>query len=508
MPSSTGTPTQPSTSIGLSALSTDLLPVLEFARRWWLLAIVMTSLTTLSSLALVVQRGAEYQVSAALFFKLGPEIAPPATMGNDPLVITRRAEDVNNEIEILTSPDLVHQVVQELGEGFFRAPPPTTTWGKVKRQAKQAIAFVTDGIEEMLIQAGLRRRLSLLEKIELGVSKKLKVELVRESDVISLTLDTPAPEAGVLIVQKLLDAYQARHLTIHQEVDVKEFLTQQTTQLREQLAKSSENMLTFQQSADVWSVEEQQKLLLDNRKTLQMQVAATSRQVAYLEAQITSLSESVAHLPEVIELSRSEQLNPAVIDIEDRLASLQLNLAVVETAYIPSSRETSDRRSQIQGLRKQLQEQPEMVLHSMTTGLNAMRQELAIDHSLKSAELKGLREQLAVEERQLISVNQELQELGAAVAKFQQLQREHRLLEQKYALYSEHFQKADISAVMNLAQISNMELISPPLASKEPVGPRLLLTLAAGILTGLAVAFLLGVSFDMRSALRTRHASN
>lgn len=492
--------------MGLTALSTDLLPVLEFGRRWWLLAMVMTFLTSITSLAIVVMRGAEYQVSAALFFKLGPELAPPATMGNDPLVITRRAEDVNNEIEILTSPDLVHQVVQELGEGFFFAPPPTTTWGKVKLQARQAVAFVTGGIEEVLIQVGLRRRLSFLEKIELGISRKLKVELVRESDVISLTLDTPAPEAGELIVQKLLDAYQARHLTIYQEVDVKEFLTQQTTQLREQLEKSTESMLAFQLSADVWSVEEQQKLLLDNRKALQMQVAATSSRVAYLEAQITSLSESVAQLPEVIELSKSEQMNPAVIDMEDRLASLQLNLAVVETAYIPSSRETSDRRSQIQGLRKLLQEQPEMVLYTMTTGLNAMRQELAKDHSLKSAELKGLRDQLAVEERQLIHVNQGLQELGAAVAKFQQLQREHRLLEEKYALYSEHFQKADISEVMNLAQISNMELISPPLASKEPVSPRLLLTVAAGILSGLAMSFVIGVAVDLRASLRSRVA--
>lgn len=499
-------PPKSPTPAGFTALSADLLPVMSFVRRWWLLAAVMTVLTSLTTLAVVVVRGVEYQVSAALFYKLGPELAPPPTMGNDPLVITRRAEDVNDEIEILTSQDLAHQVVQELGEEFFRSPPPTTTWGKVKRSAKEAIKLVTDGIEESMIQLGLRRRLTLLEKIELGVEENLSVDLVRDSDVISVTLDTPAPEAGVVIVQKLLDAYQVRHLAVHQEVDVKEFLTQQTSDLRRQLAESTDSLLQFQKSVDLWSADEQQKLLLDNRKSLQMQVAATSSQVAHLDSLVKSLSESVSQLPEVVELSKSKQLNPAVIDLEDRLASLHMNLAVVETAYIPNSRETSDRRSQIQGLRKQLEDQPEMVLHTTTTGMNVTRQELARDYALKLAELKGLRDQLTVEEQQLTAINRGLHELGAAMATFQQLQREHRLLEQKYALYSENFQKADISAVMNMAQISNVKLISPPLASKKPIRPRLMIVAAAGILSGLVLAFALGVAFDLRAASRSHNA--
>jgi uncharacterized protein involved in exopolysaccharide biosynthesis len=500
--SSAPIPTQP----GFSALAAELLPILAFIRRWWILAVSMTLLTSLTTLLVVSVKGVEYQVSAALFYKLGPELAPPPTMGKDSLVITRRAEDVNDEIEILTSPDLVHEVVQGLGDEFFKVPLPTTTLGKVKRALKDTLGYVTGAIEESMIQLGLRRRLTKLEKIELAINKKLKVELVRESDVISLTLNTPSPEAGVVIVRKLLDTYQARHLVVHQEIAVKEFLTRQTKDLRAELSDSMEKLLEFQTLADLWSPDEQQKLLLDNRKSLQMQVAATSSHVAHLGSFVESLSATVEQLPAVMELSRSQQFNPAIIDLQDRLASLDLNQAVVETAYRAGTRESDDRRQQIVSLRKKIEKEPEMVLHTTTTGVNENKQALAKEYALKSAELKGLRDQLAIEQQQLAAANEALQKLGSAISKFQHLQREHRLLEQKYALYSENYEKADISAVMNLSQISNMELISPPMASMEPVSPRLYIVAAIGILSGLISAFVLAVAFDLRGASRARIA--
>lgn len=489
---------------GFSGLLGEIVPVLSFLRRWWPLAVAMTILTSMTTVVVVIARGVEYQVSAALFYKLGTELAPPPTMGKDPIVITRRAEDVNDEIEILTSPDLIHEVVHELGEDFFKAPPPATAFAKFKRRVKDKLAVFTGAVEDGLIQAGLRRRLSMLDKIELGVNQKLKVELVRESDVISVTLDTPSPEAGVAIVEKLLDAYQARHLQVHQELAVKDFLTRQTEELRDQLSASTERLLEFQTSADLWSPDEQQKMLLDNRKTLQLQVATTTSREANLAKFVDNLGKSISELPEEVELSRNEQINPAIVGLEDRLASLNMNLAVVETSYRTTSRESQDRRKQVEGLQRRIDTAPVLVPHSASKGINLARQDLTKEFSLKQAELTGIQDQLSVEKSLLEDIDGALKEQGASIARFQQLQREHRLLEQKYALYTENFEKADISAVMNLSQISNMELITPPTASMEPVKPRLTIVAAVGVVSGLALAFAIAIAFDLRAAMKTR----
>lgn len=498
-------PTRP-VPTNFAQLSMELRPFFGFARRWWMLAMIMTLFSSALTLAMVLVRGLEYQVNAALIYKLGPELAPPPTMVKDPIVITRRAEDVNDEIEILTSPDLVHEVIAELGEDFFRAPPATTTFGKLKQVAKDAMNYCTSSIEEMMIQMGLRRRLTLLQKIELGTLKKLNVELVRESDVIAVSLNTPAPEAGVVILEKLLEAYQKRHAQIHQEMAVKDFLGDKKETLREKLLASSSEMLNFQTSADLWSPDDQQKQLLEQRKSLTLQVAASNGRVSHLTSMVAGLTSSIEQLDDVIELSKTEQMNPVIVNLEDRVASLNQALAVVETSYQASSRTADDRREQIASLRQRIQAEPKLVLHTTTTGVNAVRQDLVKELALRHAELEGTREQLEIENRQLADIGQALQRLGASIATYQHMQREHLLLEQKYSLYSDNYEKSDIAAVMNLAQISNVEMISPPTASLEPVSPRLSMVAAAGIISGLMLAFCVAILFELRTAARARAA--
>ncbi len=490
----------PSSDTSWISLTYELRPVLAFVRRWWLLAVAMSLLSSIVTLGYLLVKGVKYDVGATLLYKLGPELSPPPTMTRDQMMITRRAEDVNDEIEILTSPDLIHEIVQELGEDFFRAPPPTTMLAKIKTTVKESIKYIGSQVEEILIQLSLRRRLNFLEKIEMGVVESLKVELVRDSDVISVILQSPDPGAGEIILNKLLTAYQLRHLAIHQERDVKNFLADQTGQLRNQLESSRDTLLDFQKANDLWSSTDQQKLLLENRKTLQMQVAMTSSQVANLTSLVVNLAKSVAELPEVIELSSSEQTNPARVSLDDRMASLNMNTAMIDAAYRSGSIESTAQERQMRSLETAFGSEPPLIPHTRTEGVNEIRQELVREHALKAAELDGLKDQLSVEKKQLDQLDESLKTLGASIAKYQHLDREHTLLEQKYALYVENFEKADIASYMNLAQISNVELISPPMASKQPTQPRLKIVAAVGLLSGLILAFIVGVVFDLRTA--------
>ena len=206
----------------------ELVQVLHFFRRRWLLITTMTILTTAAVLTLLVVRGATYRVSATIFFKLGPEMAPSPMLNREPIMVTRRQEDVKNEIEILTSPHLIHQVVEDLGDAFFQAPQPTTWSGRIKRMVSNSITMVKSAFEEVLIRAGLRRRLTKLEKAKLAVQGMLTVAPIRDSDVVSVTLEIADPNAGVFILERLLDAYLESHLAAHQDTGVQEFFTSET----------------------------------------------------------------------------------------------------------------------------------------------------------------------------------------------------------------------------------------------------------------------------------------
>jgi uncharacterized protein involved in exopolysaccharide biosynthesis len=471
--------------VGLLA---EVRPLVKFLRRWWLLAVLMVMLTSIATLGYLLVMGVQYEVSASLLYQIGPELAPPPTMAKDQMVIVRRMEDVNDEIEILTSPDLIQGIVADLGEAFFRPQPPTSLLGKFKYGLQTTIQSVTGQIDETMIQLGLRRRVSFLEKMEEVLVENLEVKLVRDSDVISITLETPAPDAGELILQKLLDAYQERHLAIHQESAVKNFLSEQVSKVRQELVTSRDQLLEFQIANELWSSDDQQKLLLENRKTLQLQAALTSSKAANLESHVANLTAIVADLPETIELNSSEQTNPAVISLEEKLSALGLNSAVVNATYRKGSVESVAQQRQLQRLEAVLDDQPSLIPYTRTEGINQIRQELVREHALKAAERAGLQSQLVVEAQQIRELETSLRTLGEAIAKYQHLDREHTLLKEKYALYVENFEKADIASVMNLARISNVELISPPIASKQPVRPRIKLAALVGVISGLVLA--------------------
>ena len=459
-------------------------------------------LTSFITLGYLLVKGVKYEVTATLLYQLGPELATPPTMTRDQLMITRRVEDVNDEIEILASPDLVRSVVENLGDEFFKVPPPTTNFGKFKAGLKDAVRVVTGQVEEAMIQLGLRRRLSFLEKIEVQIYESLDVELVQDSDVISVTLETSDPEGGEVMLQKLLEAYQERHLAVHQELAVKAFLDKQTSMLRGRLTASREELLEFQTANDLWSSLDQQKHLLENHKTFTMQVATTSSQIANLESVVQKLAMSIAELPAVIELSKGEQTNPVRISLADRLATVTMTSAVVSATYNPNSVERIAQDRQAKNLQSALGAEPPLIPNTRTEGVNQIRQDLVKEHALKNAELDGLKDQLRMEQTQLGEMTGALRKLGEAIAKYQLLDRDHQLLEQKYVLYVENHEKADIASVMNLARISNMELISPPIASKHPTQPRLKIIAAAGIVSGLILAFMMGVVFDLRAAAK------
>ncbi|HEY6565123.1 MAG TPA: hypothetical protein VIY86_11535, partial [Pirellulaceae bacterium] len=117
----------------------------------------------------------------------------------------------------------------------------------------------------------------------------------------------------------------------------------------------------------------------------------------------------------------------------------------------------------------------------------------------KSAELEGVRRQAEAERTQLQELNQRLKDLEVAAAAFRELERERELLEQNYLLYSENLEKSRIADVMNQAAISNLKVISPPTASKLPVGPRLKLFLGAASLAGIALGSTLALLLDLRA---------
>jgi uncharacterized protein involved in exopolysaccharide biosynthesis len=498
MPNSPTLPAEIRASWSLS----DLAWIWNLYRRRWLVVLTAWILTLVVTAIVVVAKGVRYEVGSAIYYQLGAEILPPPLVAKESVVVTRRAEDVNTEIEILRSPHLVEKVIADLGEDFFRDPPPTTALGRAKAQMRRVVDSVQNGIQEVLIQARMRRRLSRLEKITLVFQHALRVEPVRNADVVNVTMQVTDPEAGKFILEKILEEYLKSHQAAHRKSGMSEFFQQQHAQVKSELDTSSEELLAFQNEHGAWSADHQRLLLLDRRRLLQQEYSATLARMSRLDTEVSELDKALSGLPPVVELSRTEQRNPAIDDTEQSLAALDLNLATLTTAFSEGAREVEDKTRQISFLKERMTNLPPMILFTTTTGISQTFQEINKERKLKSAELEGLKQMATTQKKQLAEMDQELPALEKSIVTLTALQREHALLEKNYALYSENLEKSRIEQAMNHAEISNVSIISPPTASLLPVWPSLKLVLAAALLVGFGIGSALAFLLEVRRAAR------
>src|SRR5262245_9797558 len=159
-------------------------------RYGWVIAGVFV-LTVLSAYAALSLTSELYESRAALLVKLGREnLDPPPTARNMVMSTGVRREELGSEVQILQSPDLLTQVVDEIGVDAFRVrrTPPPDLLGKAKFYVKAGLRFVKGQYREVLVRLDLKKRLTEREQAIALLIDELAVEPQKDSDVIALRL--------------------------------------------------------------------------------------------------------------------------------------------------------------------------------------------------------------------------------------------------------------------------------------------------------------------------------
>ncbi|MDE3164698.1 MAG: hypothetical protein KGN36_02750, partial [Acidobacteriota bacterium] len=179
-------------------------------RRRWAISLLLAGSLFGALVYLLAIREDIYAVSARLLVKIGREQAPPASvMGSSPQVVGYRTTEVNSEIEIFQSAQLLLQLIDEMGLDKPGPPPPVPAglFPRFKYEAKRTVKAVKDWEENLLISAGLRPRLTQREKVLATLQQGLIVKAAKDSNVFVAVLSTPYRQGGAQVLNGLLDRY-------------------------------------------------------------------------------------------------------------------------------------------------------------------------------------------------------------------------------------------------------------------------------------------------------------
>lgn len=153
----------------------------------------------------------QYQSRASLLVKLGREnIELPTTVQATGSVATGlRPEELNSEVQILKSRELMAAVVDRLGVEAFAAPLPAPhgLWQTLKYRRKRATRWLKSREQDALVALGLDKRITPRENAILTLERAVDAAPEKVSDVITVT--TQLQDAGLAkrVEQTLLAMY-------------------------------------------------------------------------------------------------------------------------------------------------------------------------------------------------------------------------------------------------------------------------------------------------------------
>jgi uncharacterized protein involved in exopolysaccharide biosynthesis len=211
-----------------------------------------------------------YETRARILVKYTSEYVYRPQVGEARLPIALAPEEIlNSEMSILTSDELVREVIQEIGAAT--------------------------------LYPGSFGRTPSIEQASRIFRKNLSAEGVRRSTVLQVSFRHPDPELSARALHALVERFERKHVNVFSEGTLA-FLEDQLRTYAERLKRSDERLEAFRQEHGVFEYDEQMNLLLRERAELETAHRQAGVELAESQRQIEPLRRSLEgpRPPEVV----------------------------------------------------------------------------------------------------------------------------------------------------------------------------------------------------------------
>ena len=440
--------------------------------------VVVSFLVIFVAVVAFVLLGAQYEAEMKILVKRerADPVVTPGQSAQGQLWLGVTEEELNSEVELLRSRDLLAKVVVAT-DLHRRDIDIGTRLGQMLRGADEGAS------------ANERRIARAAEQM----AEKLAIQPLRKSNVIQVRYASPDPALSAAVLNKLADHYLEKHLAVHRPSGAFAFFEHEAERYRGQLSLVQARLDQNSRQEGVVSVDVEKEATLRRvadlealEQTTRVQIAETGERVRALETQAAStpartttevrttsgrLIEQLQGTMMPLELKRLELLRvfkptyPSVVQVDGEIATLQQALDAAKAS--PVVEEATNR---------------DPTHDYVETELAKNRSELAALVARASANA------------QFLSVYRErarrLAEIGVAQ---QTMLREAKQAEENYLVYARKREEARISDALDAQRIVNVAVAEEATLPTQPSSPRGALLLLVG--TGLAGLLSVGLAF-------------
>ena len=374
-------------------------------------------------------------------------------------------EEINSEVELLHSRDVLEQVVVANGldkpQGFSLGDllrPHQTREDRIARAVK-------------------------------GLAKQIKVANIRNSNLIEITYQTPNPERSYHVLKSLGDLYVAKHVAVHRPTGSYEFFAQQTDKYHAELADAEAKLREFGRTNGVAAPDDQRTNLATQLSDTFGLLHGAEQSIAADEERIASDRRQLLGTPSRSTTLQTSAANDKLIDdLNAALLAAQTKRTQLLLKYDPAFPLVKEADQEVRDDQAAVAKAEEKKYTAETSDRDPTYELLREDLAKSQVDLSGQRATLNATKRSVQSLRDEMVRLDQLSITQQDLQREVKAAESNYLLYLAKREQERTSNALDVTRIANVAIAVPPTIPALPV-----LSWPMVILTALVLAIVLSI---------------
>ena len=371
--------------------------------------------------------------------------------GNVMSMVQLGVENINSEMELMRSQDVLRQVVT----GDLKlANNPHFPYGDDIRHTPYR--FVKSVFNNAMYVLQLKDRPEPVDEAVQELDDRLLTEAVRDSYVINVALRMGDAEMAQSVLTELLKVYQTEHIKVFSNPASAPFFREQRDRIERELRTAQNEMQEFLKDYNISLIDTEKELLLEQY---------TDYQNLLSDLEETAAAINVDDLDASIIQSLSSQTESTVV------REMQLRLLELLGELDRVSHSLGKAHPTVQNLKGQ-------VLNAQTTLVEA---------------IATTREST---QKRIAQIEDRLQSLNETKAQSDKLQQQVDILSTNFETYSQQLEESFIADELANQQISNVRIISSPSLPDNPIRPNKLMNLLIGLIGGIVAALALAFFLD------------
>lgn len=338
---------------------------------------------------------------------------------------------------------------------------------------------------------------SLSDKAVRALKKNLGMTAGKNSNVLTLSYEAEDPELARDVLTALLTTAREQYMTVHRTTGSQEFFERQLESLRAELERQEEELRKFKDRNGLAALDAQRASQVAMISSLQEDLLRATAEQNAVQAEVDLRRKQLLDQPSLIV---TEQTTGQPQTVQQTLREKVYELEVREQELAALLKDDSPQLIQI---RKQIAE-ARRIMSQEQLGTETKRSisqthqaaELALQE--REANLVALNARTRSLAEKIAGCTEDLKKLNAAEMALAQMDRELETARSNYRKYSDNFEQARIDQELDSAKISSLNLLQAPTLTATPVSPQPLPTLALGIVGSVLAGIGLAVVVNRR----------